>query len=66
MGLGCLLGDSIIIGVFWDKEGCFQVCEQGMKVFGQHPALMGQGTGWGRVPPSPCLLASLPGAAGSA
>jgi len=35
------------------------------KVFWQHPALMGRGTGWGRVPPSPHLPAHLPGAAGS-
>lgn len=40
--------------------------EPGMKVFGQHPVLVGWGISWGRVPPGSCLPASLLGAAGSA
>lgn len=67
--LGCLPGDDSVTGVFWDKAGCFQVREPGMKAFGQYPALLGWGTGWGRVPPSPRLppsreLQGLPGPRG--
>lgn len=57
-----LPGDSIITGVFWDKEGHFQVPEPGMKVFGQRPALMGQGTGWARVSPGSCGVCLVTGA----
>lgn len=63
--LGCFLGDSIITGVFWDKECHFQVHELSMKVFRQHPALVGWDPWQGRGP-SQCLPPSLPGASGSA
>lgn len=64
--LGHLPGHNSITGVFWDKAGCFQVHELGMKAFGQYPKAVPFGLSWdghwGRVPPCP----SLPGAARSA
>lgn len=60
--LGHLPGHNSITGVFWDKAGCFQVHELGMKAFGQYPALMGWGTGEGSLPVPPSReLRGLPG-----